>query len=687
MKSRQAKRVLSTAVSVATLCMMSSPVTAMAATNNVSIATALSALPSTAVLLGATSPTQKMVVSLVLKPQAGLTSAANQMMNTPIENRPKLTPTEFASMYGNPQASSIADYFSSAGLQAQVQPGNLMVNLTGTASQIEKVFGIQFDNVSATLPEFGLQKFYRATGTPTLPASIASQVQLVVGLSNQPTLKPMLTRATGKGVGDSATQYPDEGGTPLDYLPADIHAAYDVNSVYQDGYLGQGETIGIMTLANFNPANTETFWQDTDLPATPTLHLFDVDWAGNNPNTSGQTESTLDSSESGAMAPGATIDEYIGYTAGYASMLQTFQEIVSNDTADVISSSWGAPEDEVPTDYMNALNDVFKQAVMQGQTILQASGDTGAYSDPNSSAPVALFPATSPYVTAAGGTTLVLADDSRVSETAWSYLPVAGSDTGGSGGGYSSFFKEPSWQLNAGIPDAPRMRGVPDVALNANPETGYQIYDDGEWENGYGGTSFAAPQWAGFTALMDQALGKRLGNMNEMVYSLALTPAYANSFYDITEGTNGAYSAGTGWSAVTGWGTPDVSGLIAAIQGPTPIYESINSAASSVTTGQSTTVTVTITDARGQGVAGQPISLTSDSTTADISNGGYGTTNAEGQATFTVSDSSAQAVEFTGTDENSYGNVDPQNVTVDFVQNSSGPAPAAGGPAPAPATP
>lgn len=643
--------------------LISLPTSAFAATNSVVVPSDLLPMPANATQLGQVNGQKKMFVSIVLKPQAGLTQAVHQMLNTPIQDRTKLTPEEFAAKFGNQQMSTVTAYLQAFGLQVKEQPGGLSLTVSGNASQMEKAFGVTFETIKATVPGYGAKTFYRAQSQPKLPSAIASQIEVLAGMTNEPTVHPLLTRATGSNVGSSATQYPDEGGTPLDYLPNDIQSAYNVNQVYQDGYLGQGETIGIMTLSTFNPNDTETFWQNTNLPAMPTLHVTDVDWATSTGNTIGSDESTLDSSESGAMAPGATIDEYVGYTPSNAGMLQTFQAIVSQDTADVISSSWGAPEDDMTTDYMNALNDVFKQAVLQGQTILQASGDTGAYSDPNSSSPVALFPATSPYVTAAGGTTLLLADDSRVSETAWSYLPVAGSDTGGSGGGYSTFFAEPSWQLNAGIPDPTRMRGVPDVALNANPETGYQIYYQGEWQNGWGGTSFAAPEWAGFTALMDQAIGKRMGNMNQMIYSLAQTTAYPSSFYDITQGTNGAYNAGPGWSAVTGWGTPNVAGLITAIQGPLPMFENMSAAQTSLPKGQSTTVTVTVTDTRGQGISGQQVVLTSDSTNATISNGGYATTNANGQATFTVSDPTAESVDFTAAD-NTACNVNPQDVVI-----------------------
>lgn len=631
-----------------------------AASAPVTVPSDLGQLPSHVQKLGQTASTQPMTIAVALKPSGNLPAFVHRLDSLPPSQRQYLTPAQFQAQFGSPDAAAVAQYLSQHGLKASVMPGGLVVQANGTETEVAGAFGVRFNNFRATVPFFGTRTFYRAASQPMLPRSLAPSVTAVTGMTNVQLVHPSLVRASGSGVGSSQSQYPDVGGTPMDYLPADIHAAYNVNPVYQDGYLAQNQTIAIMTLANFNPADTQYFWRHTGLPAIPSLHVIDVNWPGNQPNTSGYQESVLDSSESGAMAPGATVNEYVGYTPSFADMLETFQAIVSNNTASVISSSWGAAEDQTPTDYMTALNDVFMQAAAQGQTILQASGDSGAYADTSSSSPTVLFPASSPYVTATGGTSLYLTNDTRTAETAWNYNPLFG---WGSGGGYSSVYQEPAWQLNAAITDAPRMRGVPDVALNADPTTGYQIYYGGAWNNGYGGTSFAAPQWAGFSALMDQALGRRMGNQNTLTYSLALTSAYPNAFYDITQGNNGAYSAGPGWDPVTGWGTPNMAGLLTAIQGPLPIYESVSAAQTSLKPGQSTTISVLVTDAKGQGEANQQIQLTSNSLNASISSGGYATTNSQGVATFTVSDNSAQSVTFTAAD-NSAPNVTPQDVTV-----------------------
>lgn len=658
------KRMAAVAITLASTAALTfgASLPSFAASRPVSVPSDLGNLPAHAVLLGHTKGVQPMTIVIALKPSQNLPSYVHQLDSLPPSQRHYLTPSQFQAEFGSPAATSLAHYLSGKGLKTTVMGGGLVVTATGTETAVSHAFGVGFSNFRANIKGFGNRTFYRANQGPTLPAQFAPFVTSVSGMSDSPVVHPTLVRASGPGVGSSQTQYPDSGGTPMDYLPVDIHAAYNVNAVYQDGYTGSNQTVAIMTLASFNPADTRYFWNNTALPTTPNLHVIHVNWPGNQPNTSGYQESVLDSSESGAMAPGATINEYVGYTPSFADMLQTFQAIVSANTASVISSSWGAAEDQVPSDYMNALNDVFMQAAAQGQTILQASGDTAAYADTSSSSPTVLFPASSPYVTATGGTSLYLVNDSRTAETAWTYNPVLG---WGSGGGYSSVYKEPAWQLNAAISDAPRMRGVPDVALNADPTTGYQIYYGGTWNNGYGGTSFAAPEWAGFSALMDQALGTRMGNENTLLYSLALTSAYPNAMYDITQGNNGAYSAGTGWDPVTGWGTPNMAGMLTAIQGPLPIYESIRAAQSTLRPGHSTTISVSVTDAKGQGEPNQQIQLTSNSLTATVSNGGYATTNGSGVATFTVSDSTSQSVIFTAAD-NSAANITPADVTVSW---------------------
>jgi len=165
------------------------------------------------------------------------------------------------------------------------------------------------------------------------------------------------------------------------------------------------------------------------------------------------------------------------------------------------------------------------------------------------------FPASSPHVLGCGGTTLAASNGQRRSEVVWNDQASGG---GASGGGISTVFPLPVWQANAGVPKGSRTggRGVPDVAGDASPETGYQILVDGQQEI-VGGTSAVAPLWAGLIALLNQQIGKKMGFMNPQLYSLGEVP-----FFDITTGNNGTFSAGTGWDPCTGLGSPNGQQLL-----------------------------------------------------------------------------------------------------------------------------
>jgi quinol monooxygenase YgiN len=209
-----------------------------------------------------------------------------------------------------------------------------------------------------------------------------------------------------------------------------------------------------------------------------------------------------------------------------------------------------------------------------GITVLVASGDDGSSDGTTGGTPTVDFPASSPYVVGCGGTKLTLSGTTISSEQAWNELS---SDEGATGGGVSEVFALPTFQDRANVPKAPNGfvgRGVPDVAGDADPETGYNVVVDGE-ETVIGGTSAVAPLWAGLFALINQSLGTNVGYVNSLLYS-ATEEA---TFHDITSGNNGAYSAGPGWDACTGLGTPNGSALLAALRGTWPVFRDTSSAA------------------------------------------------------------------------------------------------------------
>ena len=172
------------------------------------------------------------------------------------------------------------------------------------------------------------------------------------------------------------------------------------------------------------------------------------------------------------------------------------------------------------------------------------------------------FPAASPYVVGCGGTKLTISGGAIGSEQAWNELAA---NEGATGGGVSEVFALPSYQQSANVPKAPNGfvgRGVPDVAGNADPETGYNVVVDGQ-QSVIGGTSAVAPLWAGLLALINESLGANVGYVNPLLYSAKAEA----TFHDITSGNNGTYSAGKGWDACTGLGTPNGTALLAALGG------------------------------------------------------------------------------------------------------------------------
>lgn len=327
------------------------------------------------------------------------------------------------------------------------------------------------------------------------------------------------------------------------YTPAQVRHAYGIDQLSQTG---AGQTIAIVD-AYDDPtiaSDLATFDQQFGLPAADFTKVvpstgtpaYNQGWAG---------EIALDVEWAHVVAPGAKILLVEAASSSMTDLLSAVDYAVSAG-AKQVSMSWGGGE----FSGMSTYDAHFKHP---GVTFLASTGDNGAAVD---------YPAASPYVTAVGGTSLQIdASGNRLGETAWS----------GSGGGTSTIVVRPSYQTGF---QAQGYRGVPDVAYNADPNTGYFVYDSsagGTWWQ-VGGTSAAAPQWAGLAALANQgrAAGKAsLGSgytfgTNQVLYKLAGGTSYTNArgdFVDITSGSNG-FSASTGYDVVTGLGSPAANRIV-----------------------------------------------------------------------------------------------------------------------------
>lgn len=264
----------------------------------------------------------------------------------------------------------------------------------------------------------------------------------------------------------------------------------------------------------------------------------------------------LDIEVAGAVAPGAALAVYFA-----PNTARGFQDAFSTAIHDqlnkprVLSIGWGSAETNWTPQSMENFDLLAREAGLLGITITVASGEIASMDGVGESQGHVDFPASCPHVLAAGGTRLAAANGAIHSETAWN----GGVRGGATGGGYSRVFQRPAWQAAV---VAQSGRGVPDVAGNADPETGYSILVDGHREV-VGGTSAAAPLWAGLVILLNQKLNQRLGFINPSLYNLDRS----SGFRDINLGSNGAYHATYGWDPVTGQGTPMGAQLLQALQG------------------------------------------------------------------------------------------------------------------------
>jgi kumamolisin len=262
------------------------------------------------------------------------------------------------------------------------------------------------------------------------------------------------------------------------------------------------------------------------------------------------------------VAPAATIAVYFAPNtdAGFIDAVTSAIHDTTNKPS-VISISWGSAESTWTAQAMTALDDAFQAAASMGVTVCVASGDNGSNDNVGGSTDHVDFPASSPFALGCGGTSLRASKNVISSEVVWN----DGSSGGATGGGVSDFFPAVPWQagisveLSSGKSSPLKNRGVPDVAGDADPETGYAVRIDGT-DTVIGGTSAVAPLWAGLIARINQSAGSPLGYLNPTLYK------NQQALRDITLGNNGDFAAAAGWDGCTGLGSPNGKLLLSALQ-------------------------------------------------------------------------------------------------------------------------
>jgi len=426
--------------------------------------------------------------------------------------------------------------------------------LRGTAAATSHAFATE-------LHEYEQQgkRFRGRTGLLHLPANLAEITESVLGTSNIEQVKPRIQRF----IPEKSMFRP--GAVPQSYTPPDLAKLYD----FPQGLDGTGERIALIepsqsptTRGGYRQQDLNAYFQQLGIP-TPTVTSISVDGAQNSPTgdpNSADGEIDLDIQVAGAIAPKAAIDVYFAPNTdkGFvdAIMAAIFN---SRFPATVISISWGNPEDKWTQQGINTMNQAFAIAAALGITVFCAAGDRGSTDGEPDQKNHVDFPSSSPYITGCGGTRLE-SENGSVRETVWNDGPSSAT-----GGGVSALFDLPLWQANVNVPLPPELgstpkRGVPDVAANADPETGYKVRVDGI-DLVFGGTSAVAPLWAGLIALINQyrkTQGKQsIGYLNPALYLQFDALRQANALRDVLVGNNGAFSAEPGWDACTGTGTPD----------------------------------------------------------------------------------------------------------------------------------
>ena len=496
--------------------------------------------------LGPVSGSERIEVTVVLRRQAELPADL-------VEGPQTISLAELAGSYGADSADveRVSQVLTGFGLEiTETHPASRRLKAAGTAEQLNQAFGVTLRRANSPGPGGGQVEHRYREGGLHVPAALDGIVIAVLGLDNRPQ-----ARAHFRTAHAAAAQNPS-------YTPPQVAQAYQ----FPAGTDGSGQTIAILEFGGgFATSDLQTYFSGLNL-AVPSVTAASVDGGSNAPGSDpsgADGEVLLDIEVAGSTAPGAAQVVYFGPNTDQAFVDAISAAAHATPTPVVISISWGGPEESWSQQSRTALDQAMSDAAALGITVTVASGDGGSTDGDNDGKNHCDYPASSPYALACGGTSLQADATSGAisSETVWNETATGG---GATGGGVSTLYPLPSWQASAGVPAASVStggRGVPDVAGDADPQTGYQILVDGK-QNVYGGTSAVAPLWAGLLARLAQSTGKKFGLIQPLLYSGVTAGKDVAGFNDITSGSNGAYSAGPGWDACTGLGSPSATDLL-----------------------------------------------------------------------------------------------------------------------------
>lgn len=482
------------------------------------------------------SPEQSMEVTVRIRRKASIESH--------LETGQRYSREEYAEKFGasDEDIEKVEEFAHEYHLSiSAIEKGRRSVLLKGKVSDFEEAFHVKMD---CYRNDDG-HTFRGRVGDISIPAALQGIVDGVFGLDDRPHLRPMFQIAKGSQGNIIAH------AASVSYNPNDLAKIYG----FPNDVTGKGQCIAIIELGGgYRAKDLKKYFSGLKIKS-PSVTAKSVDGAKNNPTTSNSAdgEVMLDIEVAGAVAPQAKIVVYFAPNTdkGFLDAVTT----AIHDThykPSVISISWGSAEKNWTPQALTNYNEAFKAASLLGVTICAAAGDQGSSDNEPDGKVHADFPASSPYVLACGGTKLLANSNTITSETVWHE-----SDSSATGGGVSEVFPLPDYQKSAKVPASAstgfKGRGLPDVAANADPQTGYNVLVDGQ-NFVIGGTSAVAPLMAALMALVNQKKKQSVGFIHPQLYS---TP---NLCRDITQGDNvttstkKGYHAGPGWDACTGWG-------------------------------------------------------------------------------------------------------------------------------------
>jgi pseudomonalisin len=562
---------------------------------------------------------------LTLLPDSTQQDILNQLVEA--QNNPEspyyhqwLTPEQYGERFGvsDSDAAQVVAWLQEQGMQVEeFTAGRRSIIFTGTAAQVQATF-----HTPIHIYKIGDEVHHANVNDPEIPAALVQVVGGVVSLHDFHS-EPMhgMVRKPAPDLSSGGAYY---------LAPADFATIYDLNPLYQQSINGNGQSIAIVARSNINIADVRQFRTFFGLPANdPQIVVNGTDpgiWSANE-----ETEADLDVEWSGAVAKNATIKFVVSKSTNSSDGVDlSAQYIVNRNLAPVMSTSFGLCEAALGSSGNSFLNSLWQQAAAEGITVFVSSGDSGAAGCDSASASTATHGravnglCSTPYSVCVGGTefndlsnpTLYWSpsNTSGTQESALSYIPEVVWNASGpgyglwaSGGGASIVYAKPSWQAGTGVP-ADGKRDVPDVALSSAGHDGYLIFQNGELYV-VGGTSAAAPSFAGVMALVVENTAARQGNANVVFYSLASKQRAggASVFHAITIGNNSVpgqagFNATAGYDQATGLGSIDGSVLVdhwAGATTPPSFHAAVSANSLSVTGGSSNSVTLNVTVSGG----------------------------------------------------------------------------------------